>query len=223
MSDTQIQMQIAEINRKLDLVLEEVAIQRQNREAVTDLVDDVAVIGKDAFRHMVKELDNAGIQIDGEELKRLLLAITRNIGNISNMLETIESVNDLIRDLTPIVRQIGLDGIRKLNELEQKGYFEILNQLVLTFDTLASRYTREELRTISTNLIPVADTLIGIGDQRVLEKINAISKALRDIDADNIEEYSVWRLAGELRKPEFKRTLGFVMAFIKNINSNNNQ
>ncbi|MEZ5011910.1 MAG: hypothetical protein R2744_10110 [Bacteroidales bacterium] len=49
MSDKNIQVQIDEINRKLDLILEEAAYQRGNRETVTDLVDDLAIVGKDAF------------------------------------------------------------------------------------------------------------------------------------------------------------------------------
>ena len=53
MSDKLIQEQINDINRKLDLLIDEVTIQRQNREAVNDLIDDVAVIGKDVFKNMV--------------------------------------------------------------------------------------------------------------------------------------------------------------------------
>ena len=46
MSDKLLQEQINDINRKLDLLIEESTVQRQNREAVNDLVDDVAVISK---------------------------------------------------------------------------------------------------------------------------------------------------------------------------------
>ena len=42
MSDKLIQEQINEINRKLDLLIDEVTIQRQNREAINDLIDDVS-------------------------------------------------------------------------------------------------------------------------------------------------------------------------------------
>ena len=56
MSEKLIQEQIREINRKLDLILDETSFQRENREVINDLVDDVAVIGKDAFRQMVTQL-----------------------------------------------------------------------------------------------------------------------------------------------------------------------
>ena len=221
MSDKLIQEQINDINRKLDLLIDEVTIQRQNREAVNDLIDDVAVIGKDVFKNMVSELDDAGIELDGEALRSLLMKLIRNIGNMGMVLETLESLNDLTKDMTPIVKQIGLDGINKFNELEQKGYFEVINQLGITIDTVMSRYSREDLRKLSENLIPVADTLMILADPRVLEKINSITTTLRDIKTNEIEEYSVWRMIREMRKPEVKKSIGFIMAFLSIINEKN--
>lgn len=220
MSDKLIQEQINEINRKLDLLIDEVTIQKQNREAVNDLIDDAAVIGKDAFRTMVTQLDDAGIELDGEALRCLILKLIRNIGSLGMVLETLESLNDLAKDVTPIIKQIGLDGINKFNELEQKGYFEVMNQIGTTIDTVLTRYSREDLQKLSENLIPVTDTLMIIADRRVLEKVNAITTTLREIRTDEIEEYSVWRLMRDMNKPEVKKSIGFIMAFLSKINEN---
>jgi uncharacterized protein YjgD (DUF1641 family) len=221
MSEILMQEQINEINRKLDLLIDEISIQRQNREAVTDLVDDIAVIGKDLFRTTVTQLDDAGIELDGEALRSMIFKLIRNIGNMSMVLETLESITDLTRDLTPIVRQIGLDGIKKFHEMEQKGYFEVMNQIGQTFDNVLSQYSREDLQKLSENLIPVTDTLMLLADPAVLGKINAAATALRDIRADEIEEYSVWRLMREMNKPEVRKSLGFIMKFMQKINEKN--
>ena len=129
MSEKLIQEQIREINRKLDLIIDETSFQRENREVINDLVDDVAVIGKDAFRQMVTQLDDAGIELDSEALRCLLLRLIRNIRSLGMVMETLESFTDLAKDVTPIIKQIGLDSVQKFHELEQKGYFELLNQL----------------------------------------------------------------------------------------------
>ncbi|HVN57182.1 MAG TPA: hypothetical protein VMT63_02695 [Bacteroidales bacterium] len=221
MPDKDLQEQIDEINRKLDLLLEETAIQRQSREAVNDLVDDVAVIGKDVFRDMVNQLDNAGIELDGDAVRTLVIRLIRNIDNLGMVLETIESLNDLMKDLAPIVRQAGLDGINKFHELEQKGYFEILNQLSVATDTIVSRYPREDIMKLSGNLVPVADTLFKLADKGFLEKLGAISVALSEIKTEEIEEYSVWRMIKELNKPQVRKSIGFIMAFLTKINEQN--
>jgi uncharacterized protein YjgD (DUF1641 family) len=217
MSDKLIQEQIREINSKLDLILEETSVQRQNREAINDFVDDAAIIGKDAFKQMVTQLDDAGIELDSEALRCLILRLVRNIRSMGMVIEILESFTDLAKDLTPIVKQIGIDGVQKFHELEKKGYFEILNQLGKTMDTILSRYSEEDLQRLSANLVPVADTLVNIADPNLLNKINAASKALKDINPEDIEEYSLWRLIRQMNKPEVRKSLGFIMAFLQNI------
>jgi uncharacterized protein YjgD (DUF1641 family) len=221
MSEKALQEQINIINGKLDLLLEETAVQRQSREAMNDLVDDLSVIGKEAFKDMVNQLDNAGIELDGDALRSLLIRLIRNLGNLGMVLETIESMNDLMKDLTPIVKQLGLDGIQKFHELEQKGYFEILGQLAKATDTIVSRYSKEDIMKLSDNLVPVADTLVNLGNRDFLEKLNAITIALGEIKTEDIEEISMWRMMREIRKPEVKKSLGFIMAFLAKINEQN--
>lgn len=217
MSDKLIQEQLREISTKLDRILEEASVQQQNREAINDLVDDVAVIGKDAFKQMVTQLDDAGIELDSEALRCLLLRLIRNIRSLGMVMETIESLTDLTKDLTPVIKQIGLDGVQKFHELEQKGYFELLNQLGKTFDQVLSRHSIEDLQKMSENLVPVFDTLISFADPKVLNKINAAAVALKEIDPEEIEEYSIWRIMRQLNKPEVRKSFGFIMAFIQNI------
>jgi len=223
MSDKLLQEQIREINRKLDLLIDETTIQRQNREAINDLVDDVSIIGKDAFKQMVTQLDDAGIELDSEALRCLVLRIIRNIRSMGAVLEILESLSDLAKDVTPIIKQIGLDGVQKFHELEQKGYFEILNQLANTIDSVLSRYSVEDLQKLSDNLIPIVDSLINIADPKLLKKINAAASALKEINPEEIEEYSVWRIMRHLNKPEVRKSFGFIMAFLQNISRTDNK
>jgi uncharacterized protein YjgD (DUF1641 family) len=222
MKEKSVQLQIDEINRKLDLILDDISVQRQSREAVNDLVDDLAVVGKDAFKNMVSELDNAGIELDSETLRCFILRLIRNIGSLGMVLETLESITDLARDLTPIIKQIGLDGVQKFHEMEQKGYMEITSQVGKSMDIILSRYTIEDLKNLSDNMVRVVDTLITIGNPGVLNKINTAVVALKDINPEDIEEYSVWRLMKQLNKPEVRKSYGFIMAFLQNISKQKN-
>lgn len=217
MSDKILEEQIREVNRKLDLILEDASTQRQHREALDDLIDDVSVISKDVFKQTVIQLDDAGIELDGEAVRDLGLRLLRNINNMGMVLEILESLSDLAKDVTPVVKQIGLDGVQKFHEFEQKGYFEILNQLARTFDSIISRYSKEDLGRLSENLIPVLDTLISIADPKLLGKINSATRALKEINPENIEEVSVWRLMRQLNKPEIRKSIGFIMVFLQNL------
>ena len=68
---TELQAQINEVNQKLDLVLEELIVQKQKRQALEDLITDFNIIGNDLFKATVDELDHAGIELDSDQLKNL--------------------------------------------------------------------------------------------------------------------------------------------------------
>ena len=133
------------------------------------------------------------------------------------VMEALESLSDLLKDISPIIKQIGLDGAQKFYELEQKGYFEILSQVGKAIDTIMSRYKTEDFQNLSDNLVLFADTLTNISDPRLLNKLNIAVSALKNIDPENIKEYSVWGLLRQMNKPEVRKSIGFIMAFLNNI------
>ncbi|MCX6305214.1 MAG: hypothetical protein NT040_09605 [Bacteroidetes bacterium] len=129
MSENNIQEQIDQINRKLDLILESVEQQKRNREEFDDLVSDLSIVAKDAFHHTVVMLDKSQVDFDHSGIPMLLIKILQNIDTFYEMLEMIESAKDFMKDISPVLHQMGLDAVNKMNEFDQKGYFDIVRNL----------------------------------------------------------------------------------------------
>ncbi len=221
MADQNIQTQINEINRKLDLVLEEVYSQKQARQTVEDLVTDVSLIGTDMFKASVVELDNAGIELDGEAVKQLLFKFIRNIGTINEMFEMLESANDLMKDVSPIIRQVGLDSIHKMHEFEQKGYFDFIRELSKITDNVVSHFSTEDVRLLADNVVTILETMKSLTQPDMLKALNNGLNVYKNLDTDNIPEYSLWKAFREMKTPEMKKGLGFMITFLKNVAKDN--
>ena len=221
MNDQNMQKQIDDINRKLDIVLEEVIAQKQSRQTVEDLVTDISLIGTDMFKASIVELDNAGIELDGEAVKQLMFKFIRNIGTINEMFEMLESANDLIKDVSPIIHQVGLDGIHKMNELEQKGYFEFIRELSNIADNVVTHFSTEDLRLLADNVVTILGTVKSLTQPDMLKALNNGVNVYKNLDTKNIPEYSLWKAFKELNTPEMKKGLGFMITFLKNIANEN--
>jgi len=217
MSTQDLQLQVNELNRKMDLILEEVVAQRQSRQTMEDLVTDVSLVGKDIFKATVLELDNAGVEVDGEAVKALFLKLLRNIDTLNNMFEMLESVYDLARDVTPIAHQIGLDSIHKMNELEQKGYFEFLKETSKIFDNIVTHFSTDDVRLLADNVVTILETVKSLTQPDMLKALNNGVNVYKSLDTDDIPEISLWRAFRELNSPEMKRGLGFMITFLKNV------
>ena len=221
MADQNIQTQINEINRKLDLVLEEISAQKQARQTVEDLVTDVSLIGTDMFKASVVELDNAGIELDAEAVKQLLFKFIRNIGTINEMFEMLESANDLMKDVSPIIRQVGLDSIHKMHEFEQKGYFDFIRELSKITDNVVSHFSTEDVRLLADNVVTILETMKSLTQPDMLKALNNGLNVYKNLDTDNIPEYSLWKAFREMNTPEMKKGLGFMITFLKNVAKDN--
>jgi len=218
MSEESIQAQIDAINKKLDLILEEVYAQRESRQSLLDLADDAYIIGKDVFKNTVIQLDKAGVELDTEALAGVGLKLIRNIGNISEFLEVLESVNDFIKDAGPIVHQVGLDTINKLHELEKRGYIDFFRELSKSLDNIVTNFKAEDVKALSDNIVFILETVRNLTQPDMLKAINNALAIYKNLDMENVEEYSVFKAFMELRKPEMKKGIGFIITFLKKLN-----
>jgi uncharacterized protein YjgD (DUF1641 family) len=219
---TEVQSQIDGINRKLDLILEELESQRQKRMALEDLATDLNLIGNDLFKATVNELDHAGVEVDTEEIKNLVFRLLRNVGTLNNMLQTAESLQDLADDVGPVVRQMGLDGIKKMNELEQKGYFEFSREVIKIIENIVTHFSAEDVKLLADNVVTILETVKNMTQPEMLKAINNAVNVYKNLDVDNIEEYSLWKAFRELRSPEMRKGIGFIMTFLKNVSKEKN-
>lgn len=217
MANKNLQAQVNEINKKLDLVLHYVNEQRLKSEQVEDLVTDVSIIGKDLFDTAVYELDNQGIELDVEELKTLAFKLVKNTGNFTRVLEMFESMTDLLMDLGPVAREVMIDIIRKLHEFEQKGYFDFFREFFNVIDKIITSYSEEDVRLLADNVVTILDTAKNLTQPEMLVAMNNAVNIYKNLGTEDIEEYSLFRAIREMRSPEMKRGIGFIMAFLKNL------
>ena len=198
-------------------MLQYVNEQRLKSETIEDLVADVSIISKDAFSSAVEELDTRGIELNIEDVKLLAFKLIRNVNNFSQVMDMFESITDLLKDVGPIVNEVGIDFTHKLNEFEQKGYFEFFKEIANIMDNIISSYPPEEVRALSENIVTILDTVKNITQPDMLHAINNAVSIFKNLDTENIKEYSLWKAFREMNTPEMKRGIGFMITFLKNL------
>jgi uncharacterized protein YjgD (DUF1641 family) len=212
-----VQEQINQINQKLDLLLEYVTEQKLKSETIEDLVSDVSIISKDAFSSVVSELDKQGVELNVDDIKILAYKLIRNVNNFSQVMDMFESITDLLKDVGPMINEVGIDFTHKLHDFEQKGYFEFFKELANIMDNIISSYPPEEVRALADNIVTILDTVRNITQPDMLHVINNAVSIFKNLDTNEIQPYSLWKVFREMNTPEMKRGLGFIMTFLKNL------
>ena len=190
MNEESMQKQINEINQKLDTLLEYVNQQRIKSETMDDLISDGTIVVKDVFKSSVEELDRSGVEMNMDEVKVLLVKLVKNVPTFVSLIDIMESVLDFINDATPIAREMMVDSIKKLHELEENG-------------------TIDSLKKIGSNLSQPA----------IFKKLEKITGALLTVEPDDVkDDKSLWKIFKDLRSPEVRKSLSYMMRLIKEIN-----
>ena len=221
--DNDIQTQINTLNDKVDLILEYVNQQRLKSQSVDDLIADASIIGKDMYDSAVMELENRSIEVDPEDVKMIVLKILRNVRNINGVLDTFESTTDFLKDASPIVNEMIIDLIKKLNEFDRKGYFEFLAEAGAIIDNIVTHFSREDVKLLADNVVPMLETVKSLTQPEMLKSVNNAVKIFSRLEMEAVPEYSVWKLIREMNKPEMKRAIGFMVSFMKNMSQPENE
>jgi len=219
MEEKTIQTQITELNQKVDLLLDYVNQQRLKTNQLEDLASDISIVGKDMYETAVEELDNRMVEIDPNEVKCLVIRVLRNIKNMNQFLETFESLNDMIRDASPIFNEVIIDFSKKLHELDKKGYFEFFKETGKIFENIITHYSPEDVKALADNIVTILETVRSATQPEMMTALNNGLKIYNRIKTDNVPEYSIFKAMREMNKPEMKRALGFFITFMKNMSA----
>ena len=212
--------QIAELNEKVDTILEYVNQQRLKSQAIDDLVSDASLIGKDVYDSTVKALDEREVVLEPDELRELGIRLAQNVGNFNTMLDTLGSAMDLIKDVGPIANEVIIDTTRTLHEFEQKGYFEFLKEFGVIIDNIVTHYSVDDVRMLADNVVTIMDTVKNLTQPDMLKSIDTAVKVFANMETENVPEYSIYKVIREINKPEMKKAWGFLFTFLKNMSSN---
>lgn len=214
---TQKEVNLVELDQKVDLILEYITQQRLKSEAVDDLIADASIVGKNIYSTALKTLEDQSVEIYPEELTELGIRIIRNIRNINTLLDFMESMTDLARDIAPIANEVIIDSTKKLNEFEQKGYFEFFREIGNVADNIVTNFTVEDIRALADNIVTILETVKNITQPEMLKTLNNAVNIYSSLNIDEAPEYSMWKLMREMGRPEMKKALGFFVMFMKNL------
>lgn len=222
MNEKSLQTQIDALNGKMDLLLEYVTEQRMKTETVDDLISDVSIIGKDFYDTAVEELNNQAIEINPEELTKLGIQFLRNIPTFINLMNTLESTMDLLKEAGPIVNEVIIDTTKTLGEFEQKGYFEFLNESTKILDNIITGFTPEDVKALADNIVTIMETVKHMTQPEMIKSIDNAVMIYSSIEMENVPEYSLLKTIRKMNTMEMKKSLGFIVTFLQNLSKSIN-
>lgn len=209
---------IAELDRKLDFIVEELASLKRLRESAEDLAADLSLVGKNAMKDAVEAFGTADLR--PREIMGLFKATLANAQLFERAIQQLQSATDFIEDAQPILR----DGMRRMIHVSQllheKGYFDAASASLRAGDALVRSHSVEDWRQVEASVPQLIGFLREFTKPEVLRALEAIIHGFGRVQATMDVNKSALALVRDLNSPEARRGVAILVEFLKVVGAN---
>lgn len=216
-----IQLQLEEINSKLNFIKEEVELQKKHRLELQDFKEDIIRVIKDLYVTSLEELEQVQDYLKTGDILDFFKKFLRNINNLAKFLEQLENVRDFLKDFGLISKSLSKDLMNKLDEFDRKGYFEFIKEAQGIVDNIVTSFTVDDVKALGDNIVTILNTVKNLTQPDMLTAINNAVNVYKKLDIEIKEDVSLLKLVKELNTPETKRALFYSIQFLKKLSTLN--
>ncbi len=223
---------LADIARKLDVLSQNVAAlgeqvnflteqaydERRRRREWDEFRTDVTPVVNDMYALTVEQLEEIQAYVQLEDVMALVKRLARNTRTFNGMLDQVESMYDLWKDVSPLTKEMVDEAVFQLNVLEQKGYFGFAREGAYVVDQIVTSFGQDDVRQLGDNVVTILNTVKALTQPQMMSLIDNLTQGFQEVEehADELPT-SMFGLLREMRDPEVRRGLAITLAMLKKV------
>ena len=216
---------LGELNQKVDalstqvaFLAEEARIQQERRQEWDELKNDLSPVVSEAYRLSVQQLDEIEGYVQLEDIIRVTKRLMRNTRNLEEMLDQLEGLADLSRELSPLSQDMFMMLMTRLDEMERKGYFSFFQGGMEIMDQIVSNFTEEDVQQLGENVVLILQTVKEMTQPEIMQLLSSTASIMREEDLP--EDVSMFYLMRQMRDPAVKRGLAKTLNILRTVSEN---
>jgi uncharacterized protein YjgD (DUF1641 family) len=204
---------MAEIDRKLDFIVEEIANLKALRSSAEDLAADLSLVGKSAMRDAVEAFGTADLR--PREIVGLLKTVLANASLFGTTVQQLQSAADFIQDAQPILRDLMRKAIAGGETLRQSGYYDAAAAGLRVGDAMIRSHSTKDWEQVQASVPQLIGFLRELTKPEVLQALEAIIHGFGQVQATMNVDKSVITILRDLNSIEARRGIAILVEFLK--------
>jgi uncharacterized protein YjgD (DUF1641 family) len=216
---------LVELNQKVDTLTAQVAFlaeeartQQQRRQEWDELKNDLTPVASEAYRLSVQQLDEIEGYVQLEDIIRVMKRLMRNTRNLEEMLDQLEGLADLGREIGPLSQDMFLMLMTRLDEMERKGYFNFLQGGMEIMDEIVTNFSEEDVRQLGENVVLILQTVKEMTQPEIMTLLSSTVHGMREEDIP--ENVSLFYIMRQMNDPQVKRGLAKTLNVLRTVSEN---
>lgn len=204
---------MAEIDRKLDFIVEEIANLKALRNSAEDLAADLSLVGKNAMRDAVEAFGTADLR--PREVVDLLKNVLANASLFGTAIQQLQSAADFIQDVQPILRDLMRKAVAGGETLRENGYYDAATAGLRVGDAMIRSHSARDWEQVQASVPQLIGFLRELTKPEVLQALEAIIHGFGQVQATMNVDKSVITIVRDLNSTEARRGIAILVEFLK--------
>ena len=203
------------ILERLDRIEAQLAPIAQTASGIKELREDVIPLSGQAFRLLIRELEDVESSFQLEDLMALLKRSLRSVKHIIFALEQMENVVDFVTTIEPLLKSSVPQVINYLDDLEQRGILRIITSTLDVRAKIAEAYSAEDIDKIGDGAVVALGLAKKLSDPKAAEFLEKIAELPSKIDLSGAKPVGPFGMLSVLSSKEARAGLGVLMQLTK--------
>ena len=203
------------ILERLDRIEAQLAPISVTAGGISELREDLIPLSGQAFRLLIRELEDVESGFQLEDLMTLLKRSLRSIKHIIYSLEQLENIVDFTETIEPLLKSAVPQVINYLDDLEQRGVLRVITAMLDVRAKIAAAYSPEDIDQIGDGAVVALGLAKKLADPKAaifLEKMAALPSK---VDLANAKPVGPLGMLGALGSKQAREGLGVLMELTK--------
>jgi len=205
------------ILERLDRIEAQLAPVSQTASGIKDLREDLIPLSGQAFRLLIRELQDVESSFQLEDLMVLVKRILRSVNDIIFALDQLENIVDFVTTIEPLLKSAVPQIINYLDDLEQRGVLRIITATLDIRAKIATAYTPEDIEKIGDGVVAVLGLAKKLSDPQAVSFLEKFSELPSKIDLATAKPVGPLGMLAALSGKEARKGLGVLMELTRAI------
>ena len=177
--------------------------------------EDLIPLSGQAFRLLIRELEDVESGFQLEDLMTLLKRSLRSVKHIIFALEQMENIVDFVTTIEPLLKSSVPQIINYLDDLEQRGILRIISSTLDVRAKIAEAYSAEDIDQIGDGAVAALGLAKKLSDPKAAEFLEKIAALPSKIDLSDAKPVGPFGMLSALSSKEAREGLGVLMQLTK--------
>ncbi len=203
------------ILERLDRIESQLAPITQTASGIKELREDLIPLSGQAFRLLIRELEDVESSFQLEDLMTLLKRSLRSVKDIVFALDQLENIVDFVTTIEPLLKSAVPQIINYLDDLEQRGVLRVITAMLDVRAKIAAAYSPEDIDQIGDGAVVALGLAKKLSDPTTAEFLEKLSGLPSKIDLANAKAVGPFGLLSALSGKQARKGLGVLMELTK--------